>query len=161
MKKKLLDTSAIYRSDLNLSEGGYVTTNRVLDEVRDDTAKSVLNSALSSGALLIEMPSPEYVKKTEIKAKETGDLGRLSDVDLELLALAWEKKYLLVSDDYSIQNMCMHLDIQYMTGSAKGITNRVKWSMICSGCAREYEYNIKNKICPVCGSDLVKKALRS
>ncbi len=161
MKKKLLDTSVINRSDLNYSDGGYVTTNKVLSELRDETAKSVLESAIAGGLIKVEGPGSGYIKKVREKAGETGDLQRLSDTDLELIALALEKNYLLLSDDYSIQNMCKHLDIEYGGGVQEGIKRKLKWFMVCEGCGRKKPYDPDIKECSVCGSRLRKKAVRS
>ncbi|OYT54740.1 MAG: hypothetical protein B6U72_01340 [Candidatus Altiarchaeales archaeon ex4484_2] len=161
MKKMLLDTSVIYRSDLNFSDGSYVVTNNVLQEVRDETVKSVLNSAINKGEMVVEEPGNDYIKKVREVAGETGDIQRLSDVDIELIALALEKKYLLLSDDYSIQNMCRHLGIKYGRGMRDGINERLEWFMLCEGCGRRIPYDAAMKECSVCGSELRKKAVSS
>ena len=161
MKKRLLDTSVINRSELDYSDGGYVTTNKVLSEVRDETAKSVLESAIVGGLIEVEEPGSGFIKKVGEKAGETGDLQRLSDTDLELVALALEKKYLLLSDDYSIQNMCKHLGIEYGGGVHEGISKKLKWFMVCEGCGRKIPYDASMKECSVCGSEYRKKAVSS
>ncbi|MEA1925556.1 MAG: ribonuclease VapC [Candidatus Altiarchaeota archaeon] len=161
MKKRLLDTCVINRSELNFSDGSYVITNNVLSEVRDETVKSILQSALRAGRIMVEEPGARYIKEVREKAGETGDLQRLSDTDIELIALALEKKYLLLSDDYSIQNMCKHLDIEYGGGVQDGISKKLKWFMVCEGCGRRIPYDAAMKECSVCGSEFRKKAVSS
>ncbi len=161
MKKKLLDTSVIYRSDLDFSAGSYVITNKVLLEIRDETVKSVLYSALRKGKMDVEEPGSGYIKKVREKAGETGDLQRLSDTDIELIALALERRYLLLSDDYSIQNMCRHLDIEYLGSIQDGIKSMLEWFMVCEGCGRRIPYDATMKKCSVCGSGLRRKGVSS
>ncbi len=159
MKKKLLDTSAIYRTNLDFSQGSYVITNNVLLEITDEITKSVIDSALRNGRIELDEPRPEYLEKVRKAAEKTGDIGRLSGTDIELLALALEKKdYFIVTDDYSIQNMCKNLNIGYERSVQDGIKRKLSWCMVCEGCGRRYDYSTKLMECEICGSKLIKKA---
>ena len=52
-------------------------------------------------------------------ATRTGDISGLSQVDLEVLALAIEMKELLYTDDYRMQNVCRFLGLPF-----SGIVNK-------------------------------------
>ena len=88
----------------------------------------------------------------------------LSEIDIEILALALEykeeNKYnpIILTDDYSIQNMSNFLKIEYKNISQKGITKRFKWISRCQGCGKKFKEDIK--ICPICGSEIKKKVNR-
>jgi UPF0271 protein len=105
-------------------------------------------------------PTQESIKKIDKTAIDTGDIDRLSDADKELLAVALDikkkdDKYpVILTDDYSIQNVANVLDIEYKNISEPGIKKRFKWITRCCGCGKRYEKSI-NK-CPICGSKTKK-----
>ena len=74
---------------------------------------------------------PSSVEKMLLFAEKIGD-KKLSDADVSLLALASEfrrdkKDFTVVSDDYSVQNICRHLKIRF-EGSVQGkIRNARSW----------------------------------
>jgi UPF0271 protein len=71
---------------------------------------------------------------------------------MEVLALALQCKALLMTDDYSIQNLARVLKVDYRAVGMKGIKEVVKWTYRCTGCRREWDENYPD--CPVCGSPL-------
>ena len=89
-------------------------------------------------------------------SKETGDIGRLSSADIEILALAVDinkdvnKEATILTDDYSIQNVAHTLDIKFQNVSQKRITKKFKWVCRCPGCGKTFSESIK--ICPICGT---------
>jgi len=158
MKKKVLDTSAILRSNLDFSDGCYVITDNVIHEIKDEIIKSVIDSGIRNGRIEIKTPDDDFLKRVKEEAEKTGDLNRLSDTDIELIAIALENDYTIVTDDYSIQNMCKCLKIDYEKNIHDGIKRKLKWSMICEGCGREYDYKTNISKCEICGSYLRKRA---
>ncbi len=155
---KVLDTSGILRSYLDFSKNRYVISNSVLDELRDETAKTAVESAIRSGNVKVMDPSKDYVKQVVEAAEKIGELGRLSRTDIEVLALALEKKIAIVTDDYSIQNVASLLKLEYETCTHEGIKHKLKWFKVCVGCGRRCPYD--SVVCDVCGSDLKMKASR-
>lgn len=87
---------------------------------------------------------------------ETGDIDRLSNADKEILALALDinredgKEAIILTDDYSIQNMAHVLNIKFENINQLGITKRFKWIYQCRGCGKKFKENIKT--CPICGA---------
>ncbi|RZN63090.1 NOB1 family endonuclease [Methanonatronarchaeum sp. AMET6-2] len=142
-----------------LPEGRVITTERVKEEVRDRTSKYNLNRDIKTDSVL-----QKNIKEIEEAAETTGDISRLSQTDIELLALAHQlnktnKKVILVSDDYSIQNVAEKKDIEYRGVQQKKIDRQLTWGYRCLGCKREYsQKDIED--CPVCGSELEERILK-
>lgn len=82
-------------------------------------------------------------------AKKTGDIGRLSDVDMTVLALAIDVSGTILTDDYSIQNVAKTLNIDYKPVGMQGIKKVEKWNYRCVGCGKWYKESMKE--CPICG----------
>jgi len=97
---KLLDTSAIIRSDLNFSEGIYFVTPGVLCEILDENIKLIINSAIRKGLIKIAEPKEDSTREVKNAAAKTGDIKTLSETDIEILAAALEKNLTVVTDDY-------------------------------------------------------------
>jgi len=90
-------------------------------------------------------------KVTEV-ARKSGDLGRLSPVDITVIALALDVNGKILSDDYSIQNIARIMDIPYSAIGQRGITKIEKWNYHCTGCGKWFKE--KNDVCPICGSPM-------
>ena len=150
MRVYILDSSAVF-----LKKGLYpsmLTVSNVLKEIKDPESVNYLS------LLNIKLRDPDSWSVEEVKkiARKTGDVYKLSETDLHLLALAFEvksegKEAVIVTDDYSIQNVARVLGIETDTIVHKGIKEEFKWVRICKGCKRRVE---KGKICPVCGSEV-------
>ncbi|UCH89734.1 MAG: hypothetical protein JSV49_03540 [Thermoplasmata archaeon] len=112
-----------------------------------------------NAGLKVQSPASKYLEEIELKAKTTGDSERLSEVDKSLIALALELNAVLITDDYSIQNLAEEFGISYRTVSEKGITEIIHWELKCKGCARIW--NEPHQTCPVCGSALKSSRKKS
>jgi UPF0271 protein len=109
--------------------------------------------------------SPQFKQQIHEVIQQTGDAGRLSDVDIELLAIALEfhdqgHSVVVVSDDYSIQNVANQLQIAYASLSTFGIRYQFQWINYCPGCYRKYPANVTITRCDFCGTGLKKKPLK-
>ncbi|MBN2014494.1 MAG: hypothetical protein JW778_04885 [Candidatus Altiarchaeota archaeon] len=158
MKTRILDTSGILRSDLDFSEDRFLITNDVLIELQDETAKIAVESAIMRGNIQVRDPDEEYIKEIKQAAEETGDLEKLSDADIGILALALEKKLPIITDDYNIQNVASTINLDYEKSSQEGIKKKLRWIKVCEGCGSKHSDN--SLICGVCGSPLRRKATR-
>ncbi len=151
MQVYILDSSAIF-----LRKGLYpsmLTVSKVLEEIKDRDSVSYLS------LIDLEVRDPDYRDVEEVKkvARKTGDVYKLSETDVDLLALALKIKKegdmpVIVTDDYSIQNMARALGIKTDSIVQKGISEEVKWIRICKGCKRRVDG--RHKFCPVCGSEV-------
>ena len=75
------------------------------------------------------MPAGESVEFVKSKAIETGELEELSDADIEVLALAYELKATLFTDDYNLQNIARFLGLEFKT-LKRGIKKAIKWRYV-------------------------------
>lgn len=107
--------------------------------------------------LKVMAPKTEFIDKVKVGAEKTGDIARLSDTDIDVLALALELGATIISDDYSIQNVAECLGIKYRRGVQPGIKKIFGWTFRCTGCGRYYDK--KSDCCDICGSalNIVKK----
>jgi UPF0271 protein len=144
----VLDTSALF-SMQDLPEGEAYTTPGVIAELKkyeDPRVRYWLE------LLHVSEPSKDSVRAVRAAAERTGDDARLSQVDVEILALAKDLGGTLLTDDYSIQNVAQTINLPYHTVGAKGIKEVFRWKYRCTGCMRVWDKNYPE--CPVCGSPL-------
>ncbi len=122
-----------------------ITIPEVIEEIKDENSKLYL-SLLN---IKVEEAKREFIEKVREVAKKTGDIFRLSETDIKLLAKALEYNATIVTDDYSIQNVAKELNLRFENVIQKGIEKEFKWIRVCIGCGRETE----NEICEICGSE--------
>ena len=100
--------------------------------------------------LEIREKSRKNLEIIKLNAEKTGDLDILSDIDQKILAIAYETKSTIVSDDFAIQNVALYMNIEYISCSGKTIKELRKWKYKCSAC--NFVSNNKNSECITCGS---------
>ncbi len=122
-------------------------------------------TAVESGA--IKVVAPEHHRLEEVKACATslGDSFYLSETDIQVLALALQIRSLgdvpmIVTDDYSIQNVATRLGVGFISLTTFGIKRVFNWIRYCPACRRIYPANYKATECPVCGTTLKRKPQR-
>ena len=157
-KVYIIDTSALLSGKpINIEHGKMVTTPGVSSELKPGGRDYRQFQFLQEKGLDIHLPTKESTKKIIKTAIETGDKNRLSTADIEILALALDfskdddKQVIILTDDYSIQNVAYSLDISFQNISQKGITKKFKWLYRCPGCGKRFKESIK--ICPICGKE--------
>lgn len=95
-------------------------------------------------------PSKQSLARVLSQSEKSGDVRRLSSTDKEVLALALDLGFELMTDDYSIQNMAALLGIPCKGLDQKGIAQVVEWVYRCTGCGRASPPDVTE--CSVCGS---------
>ena len=150
----VLDATAI-RSGMTFAGDQWFTTQCVANEIRLGRQGRGMD-LLADLAITVQGPSPESLDRIRMAAESTGDIAKLSETDIEVLALALEKDAILISDDYSVQNVAALLKIQFQTDLG-GIREIIHWTFRCRGCGRYFDE--QHPDCPVCGSEIrqVKK----
>lgn len=141
------------------------TTPEVISELGNIWLKWKYSAAIQLGKLNVVSPKERFLKEVEKASLETGDGKKLSKADFSVLALTLELNYrgfktLLVSDDYSIQNVAEHLGLNYENLAVKKIRSRIKWVWYCSACHRRFSSLEDYNVCPVCGSEVKRKATK-
>jgi len=145
----VLDTSALFSMQDLPPDTEVHTTPSVIAELEKYGDK---RTGYWEHALKISHPGADSLRQVKDAAEKTGDLLRLSQTDLEVLALAMELDATILTDDYSIQNLAKYMDIEYKAVGLKGIKKLVKWKLRCTGCGRIWDKEYQE--CPVCGSPL-------
>ncbi|MCL2785629.1 MAG: nucleic acid-binding protein [Methanomassiliicoccaceae archaeon] len=144
----VLDSSALFAmedlppGDIAVPEGVVAELRRYKDQ-RVDRWGDLLRVSECTKA------SADMVKDV---AQKSGDAGRLSDVDISVIALAIDLGGTVFTDDFSIQNVCGIMGIEYRSVGTGGIKKIEKWNYRCVGCGRWYKE--KSDDCPVCGSSM-------
>jgi UPF0271 protein len=105
---------------------------------------------LKEVCLSVREPSRAAVEAIKSKCLQTGDDARLSEADIQVLALAFETSATILTDDYSIQNIAATLKIPFRPVSQKGIAEVFHWKYRCTGCKKVYDRNMPE--CPICGA---------
>ena len=141
------------------------TTPEVIGELSSMWLQFKYSTAIQLRKLNVVSPKDSFLKKVEDASLETGDRKKLSKADLSVLALALELssrgfKPSIVSDDYSIQNVAEHLNLDYTNLAMRKIKSRIKWVWYCPGCHRRFSSMETDMICSVCGTELKRKALK-
>jgi UPF0271 protein len=149
--KLILDSSAILSGKFNSTEHEIYTSPRISQEMEKSEMSEQFNYLIDAG-LRIMAPSKDSIRKVRAGAHKTGDINRLSEPDIELLSLAVEVDGVIMTNDYSIQNLACELNIPFISSSEKEITNVITWQYQCKGCAQIFDK--KEKECPICGSQL-------
>jgi UPF0271 protein len=149
----VLDTSAIiYLNDFRKFEE-ILTVQEVVDEVKD----KISSIKLSSLKLKIVEPSEKVLGEIKDAARESGDLEKLSETDLKVLAAARESNSEIISDDRNVQNVAEKLGIKYVSVFNKKITRLITWKNYCKNCKKFFD----KKNCPICGSKLTRVPRKS
>jgi len=160
MKKQIfiIDTSAILSGiPINLNNVDMVTVSSVSEELNPGGRDYRIFQFLLEKGLEVLSASKKSIKVINKTAEKTGDINRLSSTDIEILALALDvnenqnKNAIILTDDYSIQNVANTLNIDFKKFSQKGITKKFKWRNYCSGCGKQFKES--TKICPICGTE--------
>ena len=153
----VVDTSALHEGGENIL--AILSEFAVPDCVMDEIAKVMPLSFVHGRNIRVVEPDEEYIDTVKERARETGDLAKLSPCDIMVVALALMLKATVVSGDYAILNLCSYLGLDFVdiTGN---FSEEIMWRFRCSGCGRYYtmEEAEKNRyICPVCGHDIRRK----
>lgn len=150
--KYVLDTSAIMSRRFNISGSDVIVPQSVIDEIQKGKLKYILDAL--DETLAVRSPSTQSVKAVREKASESGDLSSLSSTDIDVVALALETGYKIVSDDYAIQNVASLLSLEYMGADLSEIKHEVVWRYRCTGCKKVYDSPVKT--CSVCGHEVIR-----
>ncbi len=167
MKVLVLDTSAFVMG-INPSAFDLPTYSvmSVLDElIPNSLPHTRFGTSRDSGHLTVKKPTSLSMKTVEETSSRVGDVGVLSNADIEVLALALDLKNndqspAIVSDDYAIQNVSETLGIEHASLATFGISQKFDWTYYCPACFRRYTTEDAGQPCRVCGTPLKRKVVR-
>lgn len=152
----VLDTAALLHWPVEKIAGNLVANSQMAELENLSPERAMLVEALD-----LRWESPD-TKDAEIAAAKTGDLLRLSPVDLDVIAIAINSNETLYTDDYSMQNVCRFLGLDFQPVFNQKSKKQWFWQLKCIGCRATKEIEIeKEETCEICGSPMkVKKARR-
>jgi UPF0271 protein len=158
----IVDTSALLIDNAVQYLQGYYcfTVPKVIEEVKTLRHKAGVEILLDSKALNVVEVARGYLKEVLEVAKKSGDITSLSETDLEVLALTLQLKEegydpILITDDYTMQNLASRLRIRCRSIRTKGIEKRIKWRYRCTACGRIYHEFLDK--CVICGHELKRE----
>ena len=149
MKGLVLDTSALYYGKDLPSEWELVISPGVVRELEREGMRDRLELLLATRVKVLS-PSKKSLARVLSESEKTGDSRRLSSTDKEILALALDLGYEIVTDDYSIQNTAEAMGMPYRGLEQKGIRRVIQWGSRCIGCGKRFDSDVEE--CDVCGS---------
>jgi len=160
----VLDTSALlakYYMHLDPLKTEIYTVKRAVDEVKDSENREALEVGLSIGRVRVIEPRKSFVERVLRAAWEVGERAMLSVTDVEVAALALEFKergfkVLVITDDYALQNLLLHLNIAFKPLRTTGIRRPRKYVVACSVCGY-VSADPSESLCPVCGNPLSRR----
>jgi UPF0271 protein len=138
-----------YGKDLPPDFECVITPGVVSELEREDMAERT--ELLLATRIRVLSPSQRSMQRIAKEAERTGDSRRLSGTDKELLALALDLGYELITDDYSIQNVARAMGIPCRGMDQRGIREVFEWQARCVGCGRTFPADVRR--CDVCGSE--------
>ena len=110
---KVVDSAAFINSSFFDSEGDVFTTSGVIKEIKDFKSQALVDALVASGKLRIFQASKETIDMVRKMAEDIGALKRLSRTDVEVVSLAFEKNAILITDDFTLQNLAAHLNVKF------------------------------------------------
>lgn len=158
----VLDTSALLNWPIERCRGGIVSILQQVELERVDQQRWLLIDTLD----MDWRTATEDERNAAIDiASHTGDLPRLSDVDIDLIALAMANKSMLVTDDYRMKNVAMSAGVDVQSVMTSGGKKQWKWVLRCIGCRQTEDvksnaHRSKHddvKVCDRCGSPMKLK----
>ena len=123
--ERVLDTAALLHWPPNRLAGGLCATSQRQELERLSTARAML---IETADIQWRAPAPASLNNAKSAASASGDLARLSDVDLDVLALALAHQAVLVTDDYRLQNTYRHAG-----GTVEPVVNRPSKQVLPAG----------------------------
>lgn len=163
----VLDTSAFLAGfdPSSVSEEQYTVPLVKKEIMRNSMPWVRFRTAVENRKLKVESPHEAFWNQIKAAANAVGDEYCLSETDLQILALAQQLKAqgfspLIVTDDYSIQNVADQLGMESASQVTFGIRFRLQWVRYCPACHRIYSANYKTSQCEICGTDLKRKPIR-
>ena len=163
-KVYVLDASAIIGGFSSKKIQNYITAS-VIVEIKDFKSKLFLESTIEEGSITIMEPDSLDIKNVTDVIKKSGDVLRLSNEDKNLVALAFKLKRekkdpIVVTDDYSMQNVLKIVEIPFRSVLTEGIKEIYGWVKICKGCKKKYPPEYGSDECEICGTRIIKRRIK-
>ncbi|MFW9767572.1 MAG: NOB1 family endonuclease [Candidatus Thorarchaeota archaeon] len=136
----------------------FVTTPRIIGEIRNRLSRFRAETLFLLDKMVERTPTADDLKKAKKAAGSTGDLSKLSQNDLELIALALtisreNPDSTLVSTDFAVLNTSSHMGLKILDPNKK-FGQEITWIMKCPACNYRSAKPTRETECPVCGTEM-------
>ena len=134
--------------------GEFVTVPGIKSEIINRQSRQYFENMLATQLKVMKAQKKSYDVVNK-EAKETGDYNVLSKVDMDILALGYECKGTIITDDFAIQNVALALEVKFLSCSGKVISEKRAWRYKCTACNHKEKVKLKN--CSVCGNEEIRR----
>lgn len=134
--------------------GEFVTVPGIKSEIINRQSRQYFENMLATQLKVMKAQKNSYDVVNK-EAKETGDYDVLSKIDMDILALGYECKGTIITDDFAIQNVALALELKFLSCSGKVISEKRAWRYKCTACNHKEKVKLKN--CSVCGSEEIRR----
>jgi len=139
----VLDASVFihgYGRDLDFEDP--VTTPAVIDELESEQAATVRQLIGPT----VQEPAPAVHE--EVAERARADELDISGTDTGVVALARQRGAVLVTDDYSLQDLAARVGVEVRGFGEEGISEQREYERYCPGCGKVTD----DDQCPRCGT---------
>jgi endoribonuclease Nob1 len=157
----VLDTSLLLGGKEPPRGPSWATTPEASAEIQPGGADARRLANWIASGLEVRDASPGSLQTVRQAATKAGNLGRLSEADVSLAALALDLQAILVTDDYTLLDVARRLNVPTQTVNTQGIEGTVDFRPRCTGCGRWFDAMPKREECTVCGSPVKLKPAKS
>ncbi len=142
----------------------FVTTPNIIDEVRNRLSRFRAETLVLLERMDERTPREEDVKRVESASTSAGDRSKLSQNDIEIIALALtisgeDSDITLVSTDFAVLNTASHLGLKILDPKKK-FGQEITWAMKCPACNYKSKTPTRETVCPVCGTEMRRTPLK-
>ena len=134
--------------------GEFATVPGIKSEIVNRQSRQYFENMLATHLKVMKAQKNSYDVVNK-EAKETGDYDVLSKVDMDILALGYECKGTIITDDFAIQNVALALEVKFLSCSGKVISEKRAWRYKCTAC--NHKEKMKLKKCSVCGNEEIRR----
>ena len=146
----IVDSNVIIHGSKIRNLGEIYTVPGVQKEMKSqDASRSIQNSGIN----LMKAPEQEVSKVEQVSDRINSPT---SEVDEKLVALALSTNTKVISDDKGVQNLALHLEIEFEGFMEEAITEEREWKKVCDRCGQERS----NPTCRRCGSESFERKPR-
>ncbi|MFB6203012.1 MAG: NOB1 family endonuclease [Candidatus Nanohaloarchaea archaeon] len=147
----VIDTNVILHGRANYSFDRALTVPGVMEELESSGGK------LRADQIDLDVITPSDRSLEKIREKADEIEADVSETDMEVLALAMDRGGKLLTDDLELQNLALHLGIDFDGHLEDRIEEKREWKTVCGNCGKD----ISETPCPRCGSDDLHRKLCS
>jgi UPF0271 protein len=146
-EKAVVDANVFIHSRAQFPFAKAIVSPSVEKEIKSQTAEFKAQKL----ELGVFKPSEKPLSRVREKSQEIN--SPTSEQDEEALALALEKRLPLVTDDKALQNLALHLEVDFQGFNTEGISKKRRWKMVCKNCGSR----VSTLPCSRCGGRSLRR----